>query len=101
MLFVAYLVFILINIVDFYFTRKIIEFGGKEFNFILRFIINRWGFRAVKFYKILFIVLVGQQVVRGSIDLFSLCYLSFVYTVVLILMYKDAKSVGLNLLTQE
>lgn len=99
MLWTVYLVFVLINAVDFVFTRKVVRFGGREFNPVMRYIIRRWGFRGVALFKTLFLVLVGSQVAAGTMDLFTLCYLSFVYLFVLYLMYRDARSVGLSLLS--
>lgn len=100
MLITAYAVFVVVNVVDFFFTRKIIRFGGKEFNIVMRYVLKRWGYRGVVLFKLLFLALVGIQVFLGNIDLYTISYLSFVYIVVLVMMYWDARSVGLNLLSR-
>lgn len=100
MLLIAYAVFVVVNIIDYFFTRRIVLFGGREFNVVMRYVLKRWGFRGVVLFKAAFLVLVGIQVARGGIDLYTISYLSFVYVVVLVIMYFDARSVGLNLLSR-
>ena len=91
---VGYLLFILINGIDALLTHRILQFGGKEFNVIMRFIYSRWGVRGMLGLKGIVLVLLGYACFTNRLDLYTIWYLNFMFTVILTLMYLDMRSVG-------
>lgn len=86
--------FVLLNVVDLLLTHAVIRHGGKEFNPVVRFIYSKAGVIGVTALKILVLSLFALQYLVGKLDMWTIWYFDFSYSVILILMYFDLKSVG-------
>jgi len=93
-------IFVFLNIIDIYFTKKIIENGGKEFNPLIRWIYNQWGYIGMSILKVLILVLFFVQYFTGTLDMWTIWYFDFAFSVILTMMYFDLKSEGVSLFTK-
>ncbi len=92
---IGYIIFVLLNVIDYRLTKVILENGGKEFNPVVRFLNNKMGSAGIVLVKLLLLGTLGLQCLLGVLDLYTIYYLDFLFTVVLILMYFDGRKVGL------
>jgi Domain of unknown function (DUF5658) len=87
---------IFLNVVDLLVTKVILENGGKEWNFIARLLYRHLGIKGIAALKVFILLLFGVQYYFRVLDLYVIFYLNFLFTVVLILMYRDAVQAGLK-----
>ena len=82
-------VFIVLNGVDILFTHAVLSVGGKEFNPVVRRIYHYFGFKGVAVFKGLILSGLCSLSNHGVLDLWSIWYLNFSFSVILILMAAD------------
>lgn len=87
----GFLLFVFLNVVDFLLTRRILLYGGREFNPIMRLIYSRFGVIGMVALKVLMLCFFGSQLISTTLDLYTIWYLNFLFTVVLVLMFFDIR----------
>ncbi|HGS4617189.1 TPA: DUF5658 family protein [Vibrio cholerae] len=92
----GYLLFVMLNVLDLFLTKVILENGGKEWNLIARFFYKRLGIKGIALLKLFVLSWFGIQYYFKVLDLFVIFYLNFTFAVVLYFMYKDAVQAGLK-----
>jgi len=93
---IGYVLFILLNLIDLRLTQVILNNGGREFNPLMRFMHSRMGMIGMALIKLIFLSWFGLQLYFEVLDLYTIYYLDFSYTVVLIIMYIDGHKEGLH-----
>ncbi|WP_019281336.1 DUF5658 family protein [Vibrio anguillarum] len=92
----GYLLFVTLNVIDLFLTKVILENGGKEWNFIARFLYKHLGIKGIACLKLVILSWFGIQCYFKVLDLYVIFYLNFTFAVVLYFMYKDAIQAGLK-----
>lgn len=95
-MYLGYGIFVFLNVVDLYVTKVILDNGGKEWNFVARFMHKYLGIKGIAILKIVLLLWLGIQCYLGVLDLYAIFYLNFMFTVVLYFMYRDASQAGLK-----
>jgi len=87
----GFVIFIVLNIIDFFLTKKILEHGGKEFNPVMNFIYKKFNMFGIFFLKLIVISFLFFQICKQQIDIFTIFYLNLVYIIAEIYMVLDIK----------
>lgn len=95
-LLVGYTLFIYLNVIDYRLTGVILQNGGKEFNPVIRWVYKTMGMKGIFYIKCLVLSPLGIAVLLNSIDIYSIYYLNFMFSVVLSLMYIDVAKMKLD-----
>lgn len=90
----GFTLFGVINAFDLWITKIILDSGGVEFNPVARWFYSRWGIGGVAGVKVVTLTLIGIGCVVGSVDLYTIWYLCFMFVVILAFMYRDAVKAG-------
>jgi len=80
---------VVLNAVDMLFTHAVLNVGGKEFNPVVKRIYYYFGFKGVAVFKGLVLSGICSLSNQGLLDLWSIWYLNFSFSVILILMAVD------------
>lgn len=92
----GYLMFVTLNAVDLCMTKVILENGGKEWNFIARYLYKIFGIGGIAGLKVFVLSWFGIQYYFKVLDLYTIFYLNFMFAVVLFFMYRDAAESGMK-----
>lgn len=92
-------VFVVLNIIDFFATRLILSKGGREFNPVVRWTLDNYGWTGFIGLKVLVLGIIGVQLFAGSMSLITIVLLNIIYAIVLAFMI--ATSVKRGILSSE
>jgi len=96
-LLLGYIMFILINGVDLWITKVILDAPeGKEWNPVMRWIHKKLGMYGMGIIKSIVLFWLGLTYYVGAMDMFTIYYLNFMFATVLYFMYRDAVKAGLK-----
>lgn len=96
-LLVGLLIFVLLNGVDIVFTNAVIKSGGREFNPIVRWICSKSGMYGIGILKGLVLVLFSAQYAAKTLDMWTIWYFDFSFSVILTLMYFDLRKMKVKI----
>lgn len=78
-----------LNIIDYKLTKEILDSGGREYNPVMRFFINRFGYKGMAGLKLVVFIGLSSGVVTGNVDAYTLFILVAYFSYVAVLMYRD------------
>ena len=84
-----YVVFLKLNVIDYKYTKIILENNGVEFNPFIRAAHKKLGSKGIIAVKGLILFWIGLQAIIGNLDLYTIVYLNICYGVVLWMMKAD------------
>ncbi len=93
----GYLLFVALNAIDLWITKVILSHPkGVEHNPVMRWLHKHMGMFGMVIIKAILLSWFGIQYYFKILDLYTIFYLNFMFTVVLIFMVRDALQAGLK-----
>ncbi|MCH2089502.1 MAG: DUF5658 family protein [Pseudoalteromonas sp.] len=83
---------ILVNAIDAYLTKEILDRNGVEFNPIMKWVIGKYGYKGMIYLKMLVAFLMLTGILSGRIDSYTVWFLVTIFAYVNFKMFRELKN---------